>query len=723
MLSGSRKIKELKAEIDRLRSSVNELKILNEIALSTGRAADIDQILNLIVRKCVDVFDVEQGSILLLTENEKEPFKTIIRQDDSSRLKHTYHIGADITGWVLLNKEPLIIEDLAGDKRFNPSMEEKKDIHSVLCVPIWCDGRLTGLMMLVNKKNQNKFLANELTLFAIISVQAGQLIKNLQLQQENFQRIKEAEKLQELDTLKTNFFTNISHEFRTPLTLILGPAQQIIEETRSDGVRENARLIQRSARNLNRLANQLLDLAKIESGKMKLRASFQDIVPALSEIVSAFGSFAENKDIKLKFCPPKSEVMIFLDMEIFDKIMGNILSNAIKFTPAGGSVEVAVRSLDDEAEISVCDTGIGIPKNHLGKIFDRFYQVDQSTHKEFEGTGVGLSLTRELVELHHGTIGVESEEGRGSTFKVILPLGKSRLQQDEIVETRSSADEDASGDLTTEVEDDVPARPGPGNQMIEARDNVPCPSLLIVEDNSYVRKHIAAIMADQYEILEASNGEEGIKRSFECMPDLIISDVMMPKMDGLQMCAELKKDQRTSHIPVILLTAKAGLEDKIHGLETGADAYISKPFDAVELRASIKNLLNQRKRLQEHFQKFGFVRLDQSRVTSVDQRFLQRVSETIAQQLPDPSFGVDQLAYNLVVSRSLLHKKLTALVGEPPGELIKKFRLNKAASLMELRSGNVTEIAYEVGFNDPSYFAVCFKRQFGISPSHYHKQE
>lgn len=731
MISQRQKIKDLEAEVASLKSSVNELKLLNEIALTSGRATDIDQVLNLIVQKCVTVIEAEQGSILLVTENEEQPFKTIVRQDDSSSLKHAYRIGTNITGWVLLNREPLIIENLSKDKRFNPSEEEKREIHSALCVPIWYEGEITGLMMLVNKKYQKYFSPNDLTLFTIISVQAGQLIKNLDLQRENFERIKETEKLNELDKLKTNFFTNISHEFRTPLTLIIGPAKQILEQTESDKVKENARLIQRSAKKLNMLADQLLDLARIEAGMMKLRTSRQNLLTILKEIINSFQSFAESKNISLKFNPEQKEIYVYLDRDKIEKIMSNILSNAFKFTPQGGEVEVAINFSTfpafaneelnrDFLEISILDTGIGIPKKQLDKIFDRFYQVDNIHYRDYQGTGIGLSLTKELVELHKGKILVESEEGKGSAFKVYLPLGKENFLAEEII-----------SDAFVKNKNELTVNKFPKKTITNADDNncnrfeadfdqnATLPQLLIIEDNSEIRNYISEIMKKQYKIMEAVNGKDGLNKSFELIPDIIISDVMMPEIDGFQLCSNLKTDNRTSHIPLILLTAKATIKDKIEGLETGADDYIMKPFEADELKARIKNLLSQRKRIHDYFQRHGLFEINDCNITSIDKTFLNKVVEVINDHIRDISFDVESFAKNMAVSKSLLTKKLIALTGESPGEFIKRCRLNKAIKMLEHKSGNITEIAFECGFNDASYFTACFKKQFGITPSKY----
>ena len=750
MSKKDQKIKELETEISRLKSSVAELKVLNEIAVSSGETTDIDQVLNLIVQKSILAIDAEQGSIHLLTKNKKEPFITIIRQDDRSTLRHNYRIGTNITGWVLQNRKSLIIENLSEDKRFKPTEEEKKDIHSVLCVPIWFEGVLIGLMMLINKKNQKEFSQNDLTLFSIISVQAGQLIKNLELQRETYQKRKEAEKLLELDKIKTNFFTNISHEFRTPLTLIQGPAKQILENAADTKIKEDADLIYRSAGKLNRLVDQLLDISSIEAGKMKLKTSCQKLFPVIRHIVSSFQSFAEKKKISLTLDIPPEEITLYLDIDKIDKILSNILSNALKFTPERGKVKVVISvtgssSIEPEilstqkeseetpvigsVEISVSDTGIGIPEEQLDKIFDRFYQIDNKFSKEYEGTGIGLSLTKELVNLHKGKISVESQEGKGSTFRIMLPLGNEHLLPEEMVEETLVSDK--KHEENDESLFQFPVSNKSGRQKEESsfvnkinnnsENNVEedIPSLLIIDDNIDVRKYIAEILTGFYNIVEASNGEEGLCKAFEEIPDLIISDIIMPKIDGIDLCRLLKSDARTSHIPVILLTAKATLNDKLEGLETGADDYIMKPFEAQELKARIKNLLEQRKRIHEYFQRHGLFEVEENRVTNVDMKFLQKVLELINENIDNPGFSVDYFADNLAISRSLLHKKLIALVGESPGELVKRIRLNKAAKLIENKSGNVTEIAFEVGFNDPSYFAVCFKKQFGVSPSHY----
>lgn len=527
----------------------------------------------------------------------------------------------------------------------------------------------------------------------------------------------EAQKLYEVDEIKTRFFTNISHEFRTPLTLILGPAKRILERSKDIDSKTDADFIYRSAKKLNRLVDELLDISKIESGEMKLKTCPVNLIPIVKESAFSFSSLADRKKITFKVSNDLEEIVAYIDKEKFDKILSNVLANAFKFTPEGGKVEIGITMKEKNAEINISDTGTGIPKNQIDKIFDRFYQVDGSHTRRHEGTGIGLALTKELIELHGGKIEVASEEGKGSKFKLIFPLGKDHLKPEEICEEETNQYiqkenifpglEEAAGSWDGNKDD------------FESSDK---PVLLIVEDNPDVRKYVSMTLWNDYNICEANDGEEGLEKSFESIPDLIISDIMMPKLDGFTMCKKLKTDTRTSHIPIIILTAKATMNDKLNGLEIGADDYIMKPFEAEELKARIKNLLEQRKRLHEHFRRYGLVEVEDKKITSVDRKFIQQAVEIINKNISDTFFGVEKLADDMAISKSLLFKKTSSLIGIPPIELIKRTRLNKAAKLIEDNSGNISEIALEVGFNNPSYFAECFKKQFGVSPSQYHNR-
>jgi signal transduction histidine kinase/ligand-binding sensor domain-containing protein/DNA-binding NarL/FixJ family response regulator len=563
----------------------------------------------------------------------------------------------------------------------------------------------------------------------------------------------ETQKLHEIDKIKSRFFTNISHEFRTPLTLILGPAKRILERANDSEAKSDADLIHRSAKKLNRLVDELLDISKIEAGEMKLKACPMNLVEAVREITLSFYSLAERKKITFNVTSDVDNIIAYIDKDKFEKILSNILSNAFKFTPEGGTVYVTIRPTprpshgrdntplkvpsyggdlgvglkNQFAEIIIRDTGIGIPQNEKDKIFDRFYQVDGTHTRDHEGTGIGLSLTKELVELHKGKIEVESEEGKGSTFRVFFPLGKSHLKKEEICEDVKCKMKDKDEDKDRDKDEDelsilLKNRVQKADFAFEHFEVETLPSLLIVEDNPDVRKYVRMILEDYYAISEAVDGEDGLQKSLNSMPDLIITDIMMPRMDGIQLCKQLKTDSRTSHVPIIMLTAKATLQDKVSGLEIGADDYIMKPFEPEELKARIKNLLEQRKRLHQHFQKFGFAKVDERAISSLDKEFIQRAVKIINEHISDTSFGVESLAENMAVGRSLLLKKMEALIGEAPVDLIKRVRLNKAAELIESHSFNVSEVALEVGFNNPSYFAKCFKKQFGVSPSKYHSK-
>ncbi len=528
----------------------------------------------------------------------------------------------------------------------------------------------------------------------------------------------QAQKLAEIDEMKSRFFTNISHEFRTPLSLILGPVKQIAESTRDGKLRDELQMVQRNARRLLRLVNQLLDIAKLESGSMQLRAAPMDVVPFLKEVTQSFSPHADRKRITLQLTAPEAGISVYLDREQAEKIIMNLLSNAFAFTPEGGRIDVAAERAHGMLKITVADTGIGIATTSLPRIFDRFYQVSSGHPRTGQGTGVGLSLTRDLVMLHKGTIAVESEEGRGTTFTVTLPLGSEHLLPEEISDAPTTM---VDGTATApELSDTVLLANTPYDPArARIKDK---PSLLIVEDNHDVRTYVASTLDHDFRVIQSVDGEEGISACLQHLPDLVVCDVMMPRMDGMELCSRIKADERTCHIPIILLTAKATMRDRIEGLETGADAYITKPFEPEELLATIRNLLAQRSRLHEQYAKRGLGALDNSALVSADRRFLARVEEAIARDLSNQSLHVESLAEMVGVSRSVLHRKIVSLTGQPPVELIRRFRLARAAELIIRRSGNMAEVAFEVGFTNPSYFSECFKRQYGVPPSQYSKQ-
>jgi len=548
-------------------------------------------------------------------------------------------------------------------------------------------------------------------LYGIRRFEVRRTRKKHQLELERFQ----TEKLKELDQLKSRFFANISHEFRTPLTLIEGPLKQMLSGDYEGNAKEQYDLMLRNTRRLTRLVNQLLDLSKIESGQMKLGAKRLDICHLVRRVAAAFESLAKRKGCEYSVLLSEEPIIGWFDRDAVEKIVTNLLSNAFKFTQEGGAVEVLVKQNDISSHnvviLTVTDTGIGIPPDQFDKIFDRFYQVDASRTREQEGTGIGLALTKELVELHKGEINVKSEVGKGSAFTVRLPLGKEHLKQEEIIETDEAQEKEAIPIKDFVELDESPALEEAGNESL--------PVLLMVEDNADMRKYMHACLDNKYRVIEAANGAEGVRKAIEEIPDLIISDVMMPKMEGHELCRIVKHDEKTSHIPIILLTAKAGTESKIEGFETGADDYFIKPFDAKELLVRVKNLIEQRGKLREKFQRELVVQPLNINVQSIDEKFLVKAFGVIEANLSDPDFDTTALAHEVAMSRMQLHRKLRALTNLSSGELIRSFRMKRAASLLQQKSGNISEVAYEVGYNNPAHFAQVFREHFGVSPSEY----
>ncbi len=532
----------------------------------------------------------------------------------------------------------------------------------------------------------------------------------------------QAEKLQELDNMKSRFFANISHEFRTPLTLILGPLEDMLARSKNSSDKKNLGLMQRNARRVLQLINQLLDLSRLESGKLKLQAARGDLVAFLKGIVMSFASLAEQKQIDLQYIVSEDQEdlpvlkAIYFDRDQVEKIFYNLLANAFKFTSEGGVVQVTIinNQRAGSVEIKVKDNGKGIQADRLDNIFKRFYQVDADNTREQEGTGIGLALTKELVELHHGKISVSSEVGKGTEFVVMLPVGTEHLTAEEIVDA-PPLPEDAMDAVAVTVEQS-PIQPEATKPLAQLNED-DIPIILVVDDHLDVRNYIRSHLELEYRVVEAKDGEEGVKTAAEIIPDMVISDVMMPKLDGYQLCAALKMNEKTSHIPVILLTAKAGEQDKLSGLETGADDYLTKPFNSKELHVRVRNLIELRRRLQKRFQKEGLLKPRAVTVTSVEEAFLTRMMNILEENLGEEDFGVESLSSALHIGRRQLHRKIKALTGETPTDFIRSIRLQRAKQLLEQKSGTVSEIAFQTGFSSLPYFSTAFKDQFGLLPS------
>jgi signal transduction histidine kinase/ligand-binding sensor domain-containing protein/CheY-like chemotaxis protein/AraC-like DNA-binding protein len=533
----------------------------------------------------------------------------------------------------------------------------------------------------------------------------------------------EAQKLKEVDKLKSRFFANISHEFRTPLTLILGPLEKLHHKIRDTESEQDFNIIQRNARRLQQLINQLLNLSKIESGKMKLQTREEDIVSLTRGYVQSFESLAQQKNIALKFHTETEHQLVYLDRDKIEKILYNLLSNALKFTQNGGEVSVNLKDHDDHISIYINDTGPGMDRDQLDHIFDRFYRGDETHH--VEGSGIGLALTRELVELHHGRIHAKSEKEKGSSFEVIIKKGKDHLADHEVITSPEEEMDFVQATVNEDVYQDNASVESPLSEQ-DILTNGSRPLMLIVEDNKDLRHYIRGYFTKEYEVLEAEDGLLGLEKALEFLPDIIISDVMMPNMDGFELGGKLKTDHRTSHIPLILLTARASSESKMEGLETGADDFITKPFDPKELQVRVQNLIEQRKRLAEHYRNnidnpgiFSMLSAPTSGISGFDRKFLEKAIKVILDNLTDADFSVEQYSDKMAMSRTHLHRKLKNLLSLPPSDLIRYIRLKKAAEMLKQQAGNVTQVAFEVGFNNLSYFAKCFQEEFGCLPSEY----
>jgi signal transduction histidine kinase/AraC-like DNA-binding protein len=533
--------------------------------------------------------------------------------------------------------------------------------------------------------------------------------------------------IMEMDQMKTRFFSNVSHEFRTPLTLIIGPLEDLlVDKDMSAHKKDTLEIMHRNALRLLGLVNQLLDLSKIDAGRMKLNLIHYDLYKVLRLVSRGFVPLAERNRIKYHIEIPEEPLICFFDRDIMEKVLVNLLSNAFKYTPDLGKIICRI-SIDTPKSksgitfvgISVTDTGPGIPPEQIGKIFDRFYQVEDGWKKEISGTGIGLSLIKELTNLQHGEIRVESNPQKGSQFIVRLPVGKDHLKQDEYVIVKNEVAEGQSMIIKCSISENSPKESDDNYEITGSFDK---PIVLVIDDSQDIRHHIKDSLSEDFSVKEAQNGKEGMEKAMAIIPDLIITDLMMPVMDGLELCRNLRSDERVNHIPVIMLTAKAEIEDKIEGLETGADDYVVKPFNSKELIIRTKNLIEQRNKLREKYSHQIFSGSVASKVQSVDEKFLEQVRKVIEKNISDCNFDVNSFFPEMGMSRMQLFRKLKALLNQTPNELIRNLRLQKAAQLIKQNFGNIAEVTYEVGFNNLSYFAKCFREKYGMLPSDYQKQ-
>lgn len=516
------------------------------------------------------------------------------------------------------------------------------------------------------------------------------------------------DKLEELDRMKSYFFTNISHEFRTPLTIIEGAVHEM---RHSNGPAEKAlEVIARNNNNLLLLVNQILDLRKLEAGKMKLELIQGDLISYLNYILESFYTLAASQNKKLHFLGHESYFVMDYDPEKLLQIVSNLLSNALKYTPEGKDIYVIVQRESREKELlslTVRDTGVGIPKDQLPFIFDRFYQLDDWIYRREESTGIGLALTRELVELMNGAIEVQSVVGQGTSFFVHLPVTNHAPIQ---------ADNNLPQSILFQMEE-----ADPEEELINDAEREGLPYLLLIEDNPDVVRYTTSLLSDHYRMEVARDGEKGLQLALDTIPDLIISDLKMPRKNGFEVCHTLKTDNRTSHIPIVLVSAIADQEARNDGLRGGADAYLVKPFNREELFIRLEQLIELRRRLQERYQNLSLVSPSDDPIFQKEDAFIAKLQTAIEEHLDDENFGIQELCKALGMSRSQLHLKIKALTDRSTSHYIRGFRLMRAREMFHTTNLNVTEVAFEVGFRDVAYFSRSFSAEFGLSPRDYLK--
>ncbi|WP_268125436.1 hybrid sensor histidine kinase/response regulator transcription factor [Roseivirga pacifica] len=524
------------------------------------------------------------------------------------------------------------------------------------------------------------------------------------------QERREARQMHELDMLKIRFLTNISHEFRTPLSLILAPLDKLIKHTESNDQHKQFVMIKRNARRLLNLVNQLLDFRKLEVDSLELNKSEGNIIKFIDESVHSFADLSENKKVALTFSADRQELYTSFDMDKLEKVLFNLLSNAFKFTPEGGKVAVYVNCIDLEettehekiVEIKVQDTGIGIPKDKQARIFERFFRNEMPGNVVNQGSGIGLSITREFVNIHGGSIEVASEVNEGSCFTVKIPVKEVVLS--EATELDKQVQYEREFELQSVTPDDVVY----GNDL---------PVILLVEDNEDFRYYLMDNLKAYFKVVGASNGLEGWQKCLSVLPDLVVSDLMMPELNGMEFCKKVKEDQRTSHIPFILLTADTTDDSKLTGIKTGADDYVTKPFNFEILHTRITNIINQHKSLQEAYSRKISVETSEVEITSLNDKLIQDAIKVVEEHMANTELSVEMLSKELGLSRAHLYKKLVALTGMTPVEFIRKIRIQRAAQLLKKSQLTVSEVAYKVGFNNRKYFTKYFKQEYNMLPS------
>ena len=527
---------------------------------------------------------------------------------------------------------------------------------------------------------------------------------------------RDKEHQEEINQMKMRFFINISHELRTPLTLILTPLQEIINKISDRWTRNQLEYIQRNANRLLHLVNQLMDYRRAELGVFELKAKKGNAHQLIQDNFLFYDKLARHKKITYTLHSELEDKEVLFDANYLELIVNNLLSNAFKYTESGQSITVTLKEENGWLLLQVSDTGIGIPINKQGKIFERFYQIES----EHVGSGIGLSLVQRLIELHHGRIELDSEENKGSTFSVYLPQDLSVYKPSELASNDELNEEEQVYSTNSKAMYFIDTEKVE-NESVESGDKKRG-TILIVEDNNEIRRYLSNGLADLFNTLEAGNGEEALEKLKDNEVDVIVTDVMMPVMDGIKLCKNVKQNIRTCHIPVIILSAKTDIKDQMEGLQMGADDYIPKPFSLAILTTKIQNMMRTRRRMLEKYAKSLEVEPEKITFNAMDEALLKRAMAIVEKNMDNIEFSTDEFAREMNMSRSNLHLKLKAITGESTIDFIRKIRFNEAAKLLKDGRYTVAEVSTMVGFNTPSYFATSFKKYFGCLPTEYIKK-
>lgn len=545
------------------------------------------------------------------------------------------------------------------------------------------------------KYNERLIFGGSLLIFILISLFLYVQFKNRQ---------KTTKKLLDIDKAKSTFFTNISHELQTPITLINGPLEDQLASGKLDKIeRKNIQTALKNTQRIQTLVNQLLELSKLESHKLKLQVQGSNLPQFLIEVAETFSNICSEKNISYSIQIEKDEIVDWFDRDIIEKIFYNLMGNALKYTPEGKCIIITGFRKNNYFEMSIQNYGIYIPEAEIKKIFNRFYKSDSLT----PGAGIGLALSKELTEFHHGSIKAQSETDGKTVFSIKIPIEKSIYKLHEIFCPEVPKKEETP--ITENHINNKKSNISPEEELV----------LLIVDDNDDIRSYVQSIFQNSYCVLPAKNGKEGFNLALKNIPDIIISDVMMPKQDGFELTKLIKEHQLTSHIPIILLTAKNHVTAKLEGMSIGADAYVTKPFNPQLLQANVENLIETRRKLQLHFAQEVVLTPKKISVPTAEEQFLECLQKVLDKNITNPSFSIENFGSEMGISRMQLHRKLKALTGQSASEFLRSQRLNLAVRLLNEKKISISEVGYAVGFNDPSYFTRCFKQEFGSSPSEF----